>query len=203
MKIKVLDIKGNNIDNVDLKLVMGGSIQSALKYIRVFLSNQRQGTSATKTRAMVRGGGKKPWKQKGSGRARAGSSRSPLWVGGGVSHGPMPKSWRLSLPRSVKLGSFAYAVSQHAKNETLMFADFSSLKKAATKPAFEFMSGASLEKEKVLIIHQSNDVLSKSFRNIKNTKILDFKSVNTFDLLNVSKVVIDKEAVESLKERLK
>ena len=203
MKIKVLDIKGNNIDNVDLKLVMGGSIQNALKYIRVFLSNQRQGTSATKTRAMVRGGGKKPWKQKGSGRARAGSSRSPLWVGGGVSHGPMPKSWRLSLPRSVKLGSFAYAVSQHAKNETLMFADFSSLKKAATKPAFEFMSGASLEKEKVLIIHQSNDVLSKSFRNIKNTKILDFKSVNTFDLLNVSKVVIDKEAVESLKERLK
>ena len=152
---------------------------------------------------MVRGGGKKPWKQKGSGRARAGSSRSPLWVGGGVSHGPMPKSWRLSLPRSVKLGSFAYAVSQHAKNETLMFVDFSSLKKAATKPAFEFMSGASLEKEKVLIIHQSNDVLSKSFRNIKNTKILDFKSVNTFDLLNVSKVVIDKEAVESLKERLK
>ena len=203
MKIKVLDIKGNNIDNVEIKLVMGGSIQNALKYIRVFLSNQRQGTSATKTRAMVRGGGKKPWKQKGSGRARAGSSRSPLWVGGGVSHGPMPKSWRLSLPKSVKLGSFAYAVSQHAKNETLMFADFSSLKKAATKPAFEFMSGASLEKEKVLIIHQSNDVLSKSFRNIKNTKILDFKSVNTFDLLNVSKVVIDKEAVESLKERLK
>jgi large subunit ribosomal protein L4 len=203
MKINVLDLKGKNIETIDLNPKKEGSIDNVLRYIRVFFSNQRQGTSSTKTRREVSGGGKKPWKQKGTGRARAGSTRSPLWVGGGVSHGPKPKSWRLSLPKTVKSEAFAVVVKNYANNENLMVVDFSDLKKASTKSAQTFMSEASLNDQKVLLVHQNNEIVSKSFRNLRNTTVIDIKSLNTFDIVSASKVVFDKESLEVLKEKIK
>lgn len=203
MKIKVLDIKGKNIETIDLAVKKEGSMESALRYIRVFLSNQRQGTSSTKTRREVSGGGKKPWKQKGTGRARAGSIRSPLWVGGGISHGPKPKSWKLQLTKNIKLGSWAFALNNLANNDSLVAVDFSSINKPSSKIAQEFVKETKFDPEKLLIVHQNNDIVFRSFRNIKNAKVMDFKSVSTFDLLSASKVIVDKESIDSLKEKLK
>ena len=203
MKINVLDLKGNKLEAIELSVKTGGSIDGALRYLRVFLSNQRQGTSAVKTRAMVSGGGKKPWKQKGTGRARAGSTRSPLWVGGGRAHGPMPKSWRLSIPRSLKASTFNFALNTLIENGSVSFVDFSSLDKVSTKNAFQFVKDASFENEKLVLVHNNNDIVIKSFRNLKNIEIVDVKTVNSFNLVSASKVIIDKEAAELLKEKLK
>lgn len=203
MKINVLDLKGNKLETVELAVKSENSIDSALRYLRVFLTNQRQGTSSTKTRREVSGGGKKPWKQKGTGRARAGSTRSPLWVGGGRSHGPKPKSWRLSLPKSLKISAFGYALNSLIENENVSFVDFSSLDKVSAKNAQKFMNDASLDNHKLVLVHNNNDMVVKSFRNLKNINIVDVKSVNSFDLISASKVIVDKEAAELLKERVK
>lgn len=203
MKINVLDLKGNKIETIDFAVESNSSVNSVIRYLRSYLSNQRQGTSAVKTRSMVRGGGKKPWKQKGTGRARAGSIRSPLWVGGGRSHGPSPKSWRSGLPKSAKASSFKFALESVLNNEALSFVDFASFEKVSSKNANQFVVDASFDKDTILLVHNNNDILSKSFRNLKNTSVVDIKSLNTHDLVRASKVIVEKEAVEMLKEKTK
>lgn len=204
-KIKVYDIHAREIEEIKVNFFKDKkelNFDLLNQYLRVYLSNQRQGTSKTKTKAEVRGGGKKPWKQKGTGRARAGSIRSPLWVGGGVTHGPTPKNWSLKLNKKMVKKAFYEALFLAMKEDKVAVVDFNdSFKKISTKKAAEFVKG--LNKASKLLLVNNNEVLFKSFRNLFETEAKSASNVNVYDILNANTVLIEKKAFSDIEKRIK
>ena len=159
MNYKVIDITGKETSTVNLEdKVFNSNVNRnlLLQYIRVFLANKRQGTSSTKTRGEVSGGGKKPWKQKGTGRARHGSSRSPIWAGGGISHGPKPVDWSLSLPKKMKKLSMISALSSKTQASALKIVQDFNFDSPKTKQMEDFMANTSLTDKTLLILATNN-----------------------------------------------
>lgn len=202
MKIKVFDKTGKNKEEVDFSIAdVEVNSEILAQYIRVYNTNQRQGTADTKNRREVRGGGKKPWKQKGTGRARSGSIRSPLWVGGGVVHGPSPKDWGLKLGTKIRQKALSQAIALKKDNIS----------------AFEFGSGNSVistkmasgliktlgDKKSVLVLHGGSDVIFKSFRNLQYVNVVTTAELNVIDLLNADVVLVEKSAISLLQARIK
>ncbi len=174
-----------------------------MQYLRVHSFNSRQGTSKVKTRSEVRGGGKKPWKQKGTGRARAGSSRSPLWVGGGVVHGPQPKNWAKKITQKMRSKAFKNSISVKLSDDSFLGLICPGKdKKISTKSASEFLKSIKIENGNILIIHSGNDYLYKSFRNLKSVKLVDVGELSTYDILSAAKAIVEKSALEKLNKRL-
>jgi large subunit ribosomal protein L4 len=160
-----------------------------------FLANQRQGTHATKTRGLVSGGGKKPWRQKHTGRARAGSIRSPLWRGGGIVFGPQPRDYSYSLPKKVKRMALKAAFSLKMSDGAITVIDGFSLDKPKTKDIVSILKTFGIEKERVLIITSETDkVLILSARNIPGVKVLRVLDLTPYDVLVHSKILITKDA---------
>jgi large subunit ribosomal protein L4 len=167
--------------------------------VRSFLSNQRQGTHKTKERSEVRGGGKKPWRQKGRGTARAGTIRSPLWVGGGTIHGPRPRLYKLNLSKKAARLARKSALSLKAKSGEIMIVEDINFEKPKTKDFSLILSNLNLGSKKVLmLLTMENDNVYKSGRNIPKVYLRNAKDVATYELVNNNTILIQKSALESL-----
>ena len=168
------------------------------------LSNARSGNACAKTRAEVRGGGKKPWKQKGTGRARAGSLRSPLFAGGGVIFGPKPRDYSISLPAKARRLALRSALSARAENIRII-KDFSAIKTPKTKEFIKILNSMSLE-GKILVIADVNNAenqhLKLSARNVPNVRLILPTNINVKDILEANRIVITESAVKEITERL-
>lgn len=169
--------------------------------VKVYLANQRQGTHKTKTRTEVSGGGKKPWKQKGRGTARSGSSRSPIWVGGGTIHGPKPHKYTLGLPKKVKRLARKSALSLRVKENNLMVVDDFSFDTIKTKRMAEVIKKLRIENEKTLLllpVMDENVILSA--RNIAKFQTMQAENASAYDILNHKKIVLCKSSVQKIIE---
>lgn len=168
--------------------------------IKAYLANQRQGTHATKTRGMVAGGGKKAWRQKGTGRARQGSIRAPHWRGGGIVFGPSPRSYRQDVPRKVKALARRSAFNTRAMNGQVTVLEGFSFQAPKTKPALELLGKLGVVGQKVLILTQgANDVLFRSVRNLPGVRVMPLAGASAYDVLNANQLVIESAALESLR----
>ncbi len=172
--------------------------------VKAFLANQRQGTHKSKERGEIRGGGKKPWKQKGKGGARAGTTRSPLWVGGGRIFGPKPRDYRQDLPKKVNALARRSALSYKVKDEQILVVEDLNFTEAKTKTFNELLSNLKLDGKKVLLLtgdHKSNVYLSA--RNLPKARVLQASNASTYDLLNNQILVLEKSAAEAINKLLK
>ncbi len=165
--------------------------------VKAHLANKRQGTHKSKERSEVRGGGKKPWKQKGRGGARAGTNRSPLWVGGGRIFGPRPRNYRQDLPKKVKKLARKSAFSYKVKDSQLMIVEDFMFEKPQTKDFVELMNALKIDNKKILLLTGDyNPVIFKSGRNVPKVSILEAKKASTYDILNNQVLVLQKSAVD-------
>jgi large subunit ribosomal protein L4 len=169
--------------------------------IKAQLADRRQGTAKTKVKSEVRGGGKKPYKQKGTGNARRGSQRSSLMVGGGQNFGPQPRSYAQATPKEMMRGALRSALSDRVKAARVIIVDEFKISDVKTK-AFNEVLKKNLELDKVLIIDDKNEKLELSGRNIKHVRILRTEGVNVYDLVKYPWVVFTKRAIEKIGERL-
>ena len=206
-KLSVYDITGKATgEEIELMdYVFGVEFNEAVVHQAVVMqqANERQGTHATKSRGMVRGGGKKPWKQKGTGRARAGSIRSPLWVGGGVTFGPQPRSHAKDMPRKARRLAIRCALSAKVAAGELVIVDGLNFAEPKTKNALDMLKGFEATEKKALIITDGeNDNIEKSSRNIEKVKAISNDCLNVFDILNAEKVLLAKDAVAKIEEVL-
>jgi large subunit ribosomal protein L4 len=163
------------------------------------LAAQRRGTHSTKTRAEVRGGGRKPWRQKGTGRARHGSIRSPIWVGGGVAHGPRPRDYGMRVNKKMKRLALRSALSDRAREERIRVVDALSFDEPSTKQALEVLVSLKVEGLVLLVLDGRDDILEKSFRNLPQVKMVSPGGLATYDVLYADWVVFTKAALEAVK----
>lgn len=167
--------------------------------VKAFLANQRQGTHKAKERSEVSGGGKKPWRQKGRGTARAGTTRSPLWIGGGTIFGPRPRDYRQKLPQKVKQLARKSALSYKAKDEQLIVVEDFSFDKPKTKDFVSMMEALNLNGKKILLLTGKNETyLYKSGRNINKVSVMEASKASTYDILNNQILVLQHTAVEAI-----
>jgi large subunit ribosomal protein L4 len=206
MKIDILDKTGKSVSKMDLDpSVFGAKINKSLmaQYIRIYGLNQRQGTTAVKDRSEVRGGGRKPWKQKGTGRARHGSIRSPIWRGGGIVHGPQPKSWKLSLSKKMKKAAIISFLSLKASKKDVVVLDKLDIKKPSTKVLVELLKKLKLGGKTLLVLDKNNDVVLKSAGNIEKLNVRLAENLNGYDLMHCDDVLFVKDAVEMVTSKYK
>ena len=202
-QVTVLDTAGKKVGTMNLKDEIFGIVpnMSAVHLVVVnYLANQRQGTQSTKTRAEVSGGGKKPWRQKGTGRARQGSTRSPQWTHGGVALGPKPRKYGFSINKQVRRLAMFSALSDKVANDEFTVVDKLELKEIKTAEMVKILSALGEAKKTLIILPETDDVVYKSARNIEGVKVSPVNAINVYDLVNCNKVVIAKAAVEKLEE---
>jgi large subunit ribosomal protein L4 len=169
--------------------------------VRCFMTNNRQGTASSKNRKMVHGGGKKPWKQKGRGVARAGTIRSPLWVGGGRMFGPSPRDYQMTLPKKVKRLARKSALTYKARQNEIVIIDNFKLEAPKTKEIFNILKNVQLAAKKVLLVTPNVDRdIVRAGRNIPNLSIKLATDLCTYDILHCQVMLIQKDAVEKIKE---
>ena len=181
-------------------IVNEGVVHQAVK---AYLANQRQGTAAAKTRSDVAGGGRKPWRQKGTGRARAGTIRSPIWAGGGIAFPPIPHSWRQRLPKKVKTLARHSALNDRAENDRVVIADLPEMKSPKTRDLVAFVSAIDVPGKVLLLTDGVNKNLYLSSRNLYTVSVVPFGEESVYDVLWAHTVLIERGALEtnsSLKE---
>ncbi|ALD66846.1 50S ribosomal protein L4 [Spiroplasma cantharicola] len=205
MKAKVLDVKGTSLKEITLNDKVWGVEPHQQAIFDTVVSQQaalRQGTRKTKTRAEVRGGGRKPWRQKGTGRARQGSIRSPQWRGGGVVFGPTPNiNYKKAVNKKVRQLAIRSALSIKAKEANLVILDKFAFSKPSTKEMLSVMKNIKIEDQKTLIVTKEHEeIVVKSAGNIPGVKTLDFQKMNIFDLLNATKLVVTEDTVNKIEE---
>ena len=202
-KVNVYNIKGDIVGELDLnEAVFGVEINKEVLSIAVhnLLSNRRQGTQSTKTKSEVRGGGRKPWRQKGTGRARQGSIRSAQWIKGGIVLGPKPRSYRYSLPKKVKRLAMKSAFSSKLAEEQILVLESLNLENIKTKEMVNILGNLKVEGSAVIVLPEKNDIVQKSARNIPGIKTLLTNTLNVYDLLKYDKCIITKDAVLKVEE---
>lgn len=205
MTLDVLKIdgskSGDKIDLSDSIFAIEPNDHAIYLSVKAFLANQRQGTSKSKERGEVRGGGKKPWKQKGRGGARAGTSRSPLWVGGGTIFGPRPRDYRQDLPKKVRRLARKSAFSYKAKDSQLLIVEDFNIEQPKTKEFSKILSALKVSGKKILLLTEANNSnVYKSGRNIPKVKVLEASKASTYDLLNNQILILQKSAVKEIEK---
>ncbi|MGC8603033.1 MAG: 50S ribosomal protein L4 [Desulfomonilaceae bacterium] len=204
--VDVINQNGEKVDSIELEdHIFNAEIRDSLvQQVVVWqLAKRRSGSASTKTRGQIRGGGKKPWRQKGTGRARAGTSRSPLWAGGGTVFGPHPRSYAFSLPKKVRKAALCSVLTSKLKDAKLTVLDKIEIEAPKTKLFAEFLKKLGLEAQKTLfIVPEKNAELSRASRNIYRTLILPTEGMNVYDLLRFERLTILKDAIPGLSERL-
>lgn len=204
-KVSTYNIAGVQTGEMELNdSVFGVEVNEAVMRQAVLrqLANERLGTHATKTRGLVRGGGRKPWKQKGTGRARVGSTRSPLWVGGGTVFGPQPRSYEQKMPRKARRLAVKSALSDKVNTNELFVLDEIVLAAPKTKEVVKVVDNFKLSGEKVLFITDGDEVMARCARNLQGVKSVSTENMNIFDLLHYTKLFITKSAVAKIEEVL-
>jgi len=203
--VNVYSIAKKKVGTVELDdAVFGAPVREHLFYamVRYQRNKARSGNHSTKGRAQVSGGGKKPWRQKGTGRARQGSTRSPHWAGGGVVHGPIPRSHAHSLPKKARRAALACALSRRVAEEALTIFDAFELEGIKTKNFVAVMKTFEIE-DLLLVLPEANDAVSRSARNIPGVTVLPVAGLNVLDILKHKNLAITKDAVEQITARFK
>ena len=205
MTVDVVNAQNEKIGSLDLRdEVFGGRIKTDLIHESVVRANaaERRGTHATKTRAMVSGSGKKPWRQKGTGRARVGEIRNPLWRKGGTVFGPQPRSYEYRLPKKVEKGALRAALAQKLRDGHVVVVDALSVAEIKTKAAAEMLKRLGIEGKTLLVDTRPEDKLTLSVRNIEGVRLLPSNRVSARDVMDTRRVVLTRAALEKLQEAL-
>ena len=201
--IKVLNMAGAQVGELNLSdVVFGAEVNEAVLHaaVRAYLLNQRQGTQSTLTRSEVSGGGRKPWRQKGTGRARQGSTRSPQWTHGGIALGPKPRSYTTKLNKKVKQIALFSALSAKVANNEMIVVDNIAATEFKTKTMVEMLSAIGAGKKSLVVLDGPNAMVVKSLSNIAGVKVAYTNTLNTYDILNCNTIVFAQAAVERLEE---
>ncbi|MBW2557391.1 MAG: 50S ribosomal protein L4 [Deltaproteobacteria bacterium] len=202
--LNVYDIEKTRVAELDLSdLVFGADVNEHILYevVKMQLACRRQGTVSTKTRSGVRGGGRKPWRQKGTGRARAGTIRSPLWRGGGVVFGPAPRDYSYKVPKKVRKAALRSALSMKVKEDKVTILRDFPMEEIKTKRFKEVLDRFELGKT-LFVLDERNTILEKSSKNIKNVKMMRSEGINVYDLLNYDDLVLLESSVKKIEGAL-
>ncbi|MDE5830529.1 MAG: 50S ribosomal protein L4 [Clostridia bacterium] len=202
-KVDVYDIKGKKVSEIDLKEEIFGIIpnENIVHSVLVnYQANQRQGTQSTKTRAEVSGGGKKPWKQKGTGRARQGSTRSPQWIKGGIALGPKPRSYSYKVNKKERRLAIKSVLSSKVTENELIVVDKLPFKEIKTKNMVEALGNLKVEGKALILLPEKDENVQKSARNIEGVKTTLVNTINVYDLLKYTKLVVTVDTVKKLEE---
>ena len=205
MTVDVVNSQNEKVGSVDLRDdLFGGRIKTDLIHESVVRANaaERRGTHATKTRALVSGSGKKPWRQKGTGRARVGEIRNPLWRKGGTVFGPQPRSYEYRLPRKVEKGALRAAIAQKLRDGQVIVVDALTVSEVKTKAAAEMLRRLGVDGKALLVDTKPEDKLTLSVRNIDGVRVLASNRVSARDVMNTRRVVLTRAALEKLQEAL-
>jgi large subunit ribosomal protein L4 len=198
--LAVYDVENQKVSDMELDdRVFGAKIKDSLfhEVVRKILASQRSGTAATKNRADVRGGGAKPWKQKGTGRARAGSRRSPIWRGGGTMFGPMPRDYSFSIPKKVSRAALKAALSlKHKEGKLILLNDFP-LEGFKTRQVVEVLKKFQVE-DALIVTDRKNPLLERSTRNIPGVQVLRCEGLNVYDILNHEHLILLSPVVQKI-----
>jgi len=203
--LPVHNIKGEDVGEVSLRdNIFNTKVNKYLVHqvVKRYLANRRRGTSSTKNRSEVRGGGAKPWKQKGTGRARAGTNCSPIWVGGGIVFGSTPRDYSFSLPKKMKVAALKSALSDKLENKEIIIIDKLSIKENKTSKMIEILKNLQAFKKPLIIIEKEDNGIAQAVRNIKGAKVLPVSKINSYDLISQEKIIITKKALKSIEEVL-
>ncbi len=198
--LEVLDQSGQKISEMTLKEeIFLGEVKPHLihEVVKMQLANRRAGTAATKNRSAIRGGGKKPWRQKGTGRARVGTIRSPIWRGGGVVFGPMPRDYSYKVPKKVRKGALRSAVILKAQEGKLLLVDKFEIQEAKTREFVKILKDLSVQ-EALFVVEGRDEALERSSRNIPGVKVLRVEGLNVYDIMRYDTLVITQQAFEKL-----
>ena len=199
--VKVTDLESKEVGEIELAdAVFGVALNEPLIHeaVRSFLANRRAGTSATKTRGDVSGSGRKLWKQKGTGRARIASLRSPLWKGGGNAHGPQPRDWSYNLPKKMRKRAMCSAISERLREGNLIIVDEWKFDQPKTKEFINTLSSLKLGGKTLIVDSLKNTKLMLASRNVQTAKVVNSYGVNIYDLVNHQKLVLTPRTVEEL-----
>jgi large subunit ribosomal protein L4 len=204
-KVTLYNQTGSQVGDIELSdNVFGIEPNESVLYDAVVMqqASQRQGTHATKGRSDVRGGGRKPWRQKGTGRARHGTIRSPIWVGGGVTFGPTPRSYGYKMPKKQRRLALRSALSSKVNEENIRVVEGLSLEAPKTKEMKQILAGLTADTKALVVSNDYNDAVALSVRNLPGVKFVTADGVNVLDLLNHEKLIITQDAVKQVEEVL-
>ena len=202
-KLNVLNVNGQNVGEIELaEAVFDVEVNEHVLYevVKNQLANKRQGTQSAKTRAEVRGGGRKPWKQKGTGRARQGSIRAVQWVGGGVAFAPKPRDYRYTLPKKVRRLAMKSALSAKVQNNEIIVLDALTMEAPKTKEFAQILKNINASKKALVVTAEKNDNVVKSARNIEGVQAATVNTINVYDILKYDTFVITTDAVKKVEE---
>jgi large subunit ribosomal protein L4 len=201
--MKVVDMAGKEVGTIELsETVFGADVNSSVLHtaVKVYLANQRQGTQSTLTRTEVSGGGKKPWKQKGTGRARQGSTRAPQWTHGGVALGPKPRSYRMTMNKKEKRLALFGALSAKVAGNEMVVVDNIAATSYKTKAMVEMLKALGAEKKALIVLPTADQLVVKSCANIPGVKTTVHNTISVYDVLNCDTLIVAKGAVEKIEE---
>ena len=202
-EMKVLDMSGAQVGTIDLcDSVFAVEVNEAILHaaVRMYLLNQRQGTQSALTRTEVSGGGKKPWRQKGTGRARQGSTRAPQWTHGGVAFAPKPRSYRTTMNRKTRQLAIKSALSSKVAGGEFVCVDAITASEYKTKTMVNMLKAIGAEGKALVVLSEKNDMVVRSLANIPGVKTAYANTINVYDILNCDKLVMAKGAVEQITE---
>ena len=201
--MNVVDMAGKVVGEIALSdKIFGAEVNAAVLHtaVRAYLMNQRQGTQSTLTRTEVSGGGRKPWKQKGTGHARQGSTRAPQWTHGGVALGPKPRSYRVNLNKSVKRTAMFSALSSKVEESKMIVIDAITASEYKTKAMVEMLAAVGADKKALIVLPEVNGFVIKSCANIEGVKTTQWNTINVYDILNCDTLIVAKDAVAKIEE---
>jgi large subunit ribosomal protein L4 len=202
-KLSVLDMTGKKVSDIEVKdsvFAIEPNMSAMHLVVVSYLANQRQGTQSTKTRSEVSGGGKKPWRQKGTGRARQGSTRSPQWYHGGVALGPKPRTYGIDVNKKVRRLAMKSALSSKVAADEMIVLDSVNLDAIKTKEIAKMFEAIKAQKKVLVVLPENNEVIYKSTRNIEGAKVSTVNTLNVYDILNCDTIVVLKDAVTKIEE---
>ena len=201
--MKVMDMAGKEVGAIELsEMIFGAEVNAALLHtaVRTYLMNQRQGTQSTLTRSEVSGGGKKPWKQKGTGRARQGSTRSPQWVHGGIALGPKPRTYRLSMNKKAKRAAMFSAFSSKVAAGEMIVVNAIAATEYKTKTMTAMLAALEAGKRALIVLPEVDPIVVKSCANIPGVKTAVYNSLSVYDILNCDTFIVTEAAVKKIEE---
>jgi large subunit ribosomal protein L4 len=203
--LDVVNAKNEKVDSLELpEAIFGAAVKTHVLHevVRMQLAGRRQGTADTKGRSDVSGGGKKPWKQKGTGRARAGSTRSPLWRHGGTIFGPHPRSYAFEVPKAVRRQALLAALTTKAQAGAIRLLESVSLEKPSTKQMRGMLQSVGVQGKALVVLPARDEVVEKSARNLPQVRVLTVRGLNVYDVLKADMLVLTPEGVHTLREVL-
>ena len=201
--LNVVNMGGQVVGTIELsEKIFAAEMNEAAVHavVRAYLLNQRQGTQSALTRAEVSGGGRKPWKQKGTGHARQGSTRSPQWTHGGIALGPKPRSYRIELNKQTKRAAMFSALSSKVAAEEMIVVDAITATEYKTKAMVAMLGAVGAAKKTLVVLPENNEFVIKSFANIEGVKTTQWNTINVYDILNCDTLIVAQDAVAKIEE---